>query len=80
MSENFISIKDAAKKLGVTKLTLRNWDKQGKLVAFRHPMNNYRVYEKEDIEKIINQIKSGERPVRKVKMKSRTLSVIHLKD
>ena len=80
MSENFISIKDASKKLGVTKLTLRNWDKQGKLVAFRHPMNNYRVYEKDDIEKIINQIKSGERPVRKVKMKSRTLSVIHLKD
>ena len=80
MSENFISIKDASKKLGVTKLTLRNWDKQGKLVAFRHPMNNYRVYEKDDIEKIINQIKSGERPVRKVKMKSRILSVIHLKD
>ena len=80
MNENFISIKDAAKKLGVTKLTLRNWDKQGKLVALRHPMNNYRVYERDDIEKIINQIKSGERPVRKVKMKSRTLSVIHLKD
>lgn len=80
MSENFISIKDAAKKLGVTKLTLRNWDKQGKLVAFRHPMNNYRVYDIEDIEKIINQIKSGERPVRKVKQKSWTLSVTHLKD
>jgi len=80
MNENFISIKDAAKKLGVTRLTLRNWDKQGKLVALRHPMNNYRVYEVSDIEKIINQIKSGERPVRKVRLKSRILSVTHLKD
>lgn len=39
--------------LGVTTLTLRNWDKSGKLKAMRHPMNNYRVYKVEDIEGLL---------------------------
>lgn len=56
MNTKLIQIKDAAKILGVSKLTLRNWDKAKKLVAFRHPINNYRVYRYEDIEKLINQM------------------------
>ncbi len=40
----YITIKKAAKLLHVTPLTLRNWDKRGKLRAYRHPANNYRVY------------------------------------
>ena len=42
--KKFITVKEAAKLLGVTTLTLRNWDKNGKLEAGRHPFNNYRVY------------------------------------
>lgn len=53
MNNQYIKIKDAAKLLGVTPLTLRNWDKSGKLPAMRHPINNYRVYKIEDIKKII---------------------------
>lgn len=56
MNTKLIQIKDAAKILGVSKLTLRNWDKAGKLVAFRHPINNYRVYRYDDIEKLISQM------------------------
>ena len=37
---NFIKIKDAAKVLGVSIPTLRNWDAAGKFKAHRHPMNN----------------------------------------
>lgn len=48
-----ISIKKAADMLCVTPLTLRNWDRDGKLKAMRHPLNNYRVYKREDIEKFI---------------------------
>jgi len=69
--------------LGVSKLTLRNWDRDGKLSALRHPINNYRVYQLEDIDKIINQIKFGEKPVRaprKKKNKFRIVPVIHLMD
>lgn len=76
----FVLIKDAAQMLGVSKMTLRNWDRDGKLKAYRHPISNYRVYKLEDLEKIIKQIESGEKPVRPKKLKSRKLTVVHLKD
>ena len=83
MEKKLISIKEASEILGVSRLTLRNWDRDGKLSAFRHPINNYRVYQIEDIEKIINKIKSGEKPpkvIRKNKNQPRILQVKHLQD
>ena len=55
MSE-LLQIKEAAKFLNVTGQTLRNWDKQGKLKPHRHPMNNYRLYKKSDLLKLIKRI------------------------
>lgn len=55
----YITIKNAAKLLGVTPLTLRNWDKQGKLLASRHPFNNYRVYNISDINNLLNRMGNG---------------------
>ena len=52
MKKNYITIKEAAEILGVSPMTLRRWDKNGKLKAFRHPFNNYRVYNRYKIEKI----------------------------
>jgi DNA-binding transcriptional MerR regulator len=44
---------DVADALGITKMTLYRWESAKKLTpARRHPMNNYRVYTKKDIEKI----------------------------
>lgn len=83
MEKKLISIKEAAEMLGVSKLTLRNWDRDGKLCAFRNPISNYRVYNREDIEKLLEQIHSGAKPAvvpRKKKSDARTLTVIHLKD
>lgn len=59
MKEIYFSIKEAAEILGVSPLTLRNWDKSGKFRANRHPMNNYRVYKLSALEHIINDIESG---------------------
>jgi excisionase family DNA binding protein len=50
MEKKYYTIKQAAKILGVTPLTLRNWDKRGKLKAYRHPINNYRVYKAPQLE------------------------------
>ena len=44
---DFITIKDAAKLLGVSEMTLRRWDKAGKLKTKRHPFNNYRFIRKQ---------------------------------
>lgn len=57
--EIYFSIKEAAEILGVAPLTLRNWDRSGKFPAQRHPMNNYRVYKRSSLEKIIEDIESG---------------------
>lgn len=57
--EIYFSIKEAAEILGVSPLTLRNWDKSGKFPARRHPMNNYRVYKLSALEEVINDIEGG---------------------
>lgn len=77
-TKNLITVKEAAELLGVTPLTLRNWDKSGKLKALRHPLNNYRVYKRADIDKLIEMMESGVQPVYVPKRKKvRKLDVRH---
>jgi len=89
MEKIYINIKEASEMLGVSKLTLRNWDKSGKLAAYRHPISNYRVYKVEDLDKIIKKMESGEKPLRPFKIKKSPegekqefykLKINHLKD
>lgn len=78
-SPKLISIKEAAKMLGVTPLTLRNWDNNGKLKASRHPMNNYRVYKRAEIEQLILDIGENTKYVETRKKKiAKKLQVVHL--
>ena len=74
-----ITIQKAAAILGVTPLTLRNWDNSGKFPASRHPINNYRVYKLSDIEKLVMDIEEsrGKRPT---KTDVKKLIVQHLGD
>lgn len=76
----YITIKDASIILGVSKITLRNWDASGKLKAHRHPFNNYRVYKLEDIDKVIEMIESDNSIVKKKKDEIRKLTVQHLEE
>lgn len=79
MAGKFLTIKQAAQMLGVTALTLRNWDKNGKLPTSRHPMSNYRIYKTEDIENLIRGIESGTMPTkakpRRVRLTKRKLVI-----
>jgi len=59
MVKKYLTIKEVAKVLGVTPLTLRNWDKAGKLKAYRNPVNNYRVYKPEEINLFLRKIESN---------------------
>ncbi len=52
----YITVKKAAKLLHVTPLTLRNWDKAGKLKPYRHPINKYRLYHLDQIELFLRRI------------------------
>ena len=80
MSNQYVTIKEASGILGVSPLTLRNWDKNGKLKALRHPMNNYRVYRIEDLEKIMQEIETGAGLRKSNKREFRRIIVRHLTD
>jgi excisionase family DNA binding protein len=56
MQKKYYTIKQAAKILDVTPLTLRNWDKKGKLKAYRYPTNNYRIYRADQLELFLRKI------------------------
>lgn len=54
--DDYLTVRKAAEYLGVSVSTLRNWDKQGKLTASRHPLNGYRLYRRADLEAILRTI------------------------
>lgn len=53
---NHVTLAEASTYLGVSKATLRNWDKAGKLKAIRHPVNDYRMYSLIDLRKLRAQL------------------------
>ncbi len=59
MPKKFLSVNDVARILGVTPLTIRNWDKRGRLSAYRNPLNNYRMYKVEDVELLLKKIEGS---------------------
>ena len=58
VKKSYLTVKEVADLLGVTPLTLRNWDKSGKLKAYRNPINNYRIYKPGDVELLLRKIET----------------------
>ena len=54
---DYLTVGEAAKFLGISPATLRNWDKAGKLLPYRHPLNNYRLYKQSDLEALLMNVK-----------------------
>ena len=63
-SDEYISLQEAASLLRVSRITLRNWDKNGTLVAYRNPVNNYRLYKISQVRKIIDTIEDSRKEKR----------------
>jgi excisionase family DNA binding protein len=68
MPKKFLTVKEVARLFGVTPLTVRNWDQRGRLVAYRNPVNNYRLYKVEDVEVLLRQIEQSKQKTRKLKV------------
>jgi len=68
MPKKFLTVKEVARLFGVTPLTVRNWDQKGRLVAYRNPVNNYRLYKVEDVEVLLRQIEQSKQRTRKLKV------------
>ena len=56
--KGYMRIKEASTLLGVSPMTLRNWDKQDKLTPHRNPINGYRLYKKEELLRVLGSIES----------------------
>lgn len=67
-ARKYLSIKQAASVIGVTPLTLRNWDRDGKLRSYRNPINNYRYYRVDQIEMFLRQMEGSRDRFRKLKI------------
>ena len=54
--DDYLRIQEAAEFLGVSPNTLRNWGREDKIPEFRHPVNNYRLYRRSDLEEVLRAI------------------------
>ena len=53
---DYLRISEAADYLGVSPNTLRNWVNAGKVVAIRHPVNDYRLFKREDLDALLRKV------------------------
>lgn len=54
--KSYLRIKEAADFLGVSPNTVRTWGRDGKIPEYRHPINNYRLFKRGDLEGLLKQI------------------------
>ena len=65
-SEGYVRVKEAAAILGVSPNTIRAWGAAGKITEYRHPVNNYRLFKKAELERLMKKLAcSGRRTGRK---------------
>ena len=55
----YLTVTQAASLLGVSPSTIRNWDRAGKLKAARHPFNGYRLYQRQQLERLLQIVNEG---------------------
>ncbi len=51
-----LKIGQVADIVGVSSETLRRWDKTGKFISKRHPINNYRIYSEEQVQCLVKEM------------------------
>ena len=56
--KDYLTVGDAAVALGVSRSTLRNWDKAGKMKAYRHPVNGYRLYSIHELKALLQEVQT----------------------
>ena len=57
--EGYLRVKEAAELLGVAPNTLRSWGADGKVPEYRHPVNRYRLYRRDDLEQVLQQLEQS---------------------
>ena len=56
--EGYVTVTEAAQMLGVVRNTVRSWGAEGRIPEYRHPVNNYRLYKRTDLERLVAQVRT----------------------
>lgn len=56
LKQAYLTVKAAARYLGVSPNSLRNWDREGKIAVYRHPLSKYRLFKEADLDEVLSQI------------------------
>jgi MerR family copper efflux transcriptional regulator len=62
---DYMRVAEAAEYLGVSPNTLRNWVNAGKIAAIRHPLNDYRLFKKEDLDSLLKKVAAASKKTTK---------------
>jgi excisionase family DNA binding protein len=54
--DEYLTIKEAARFLGVAPNTLRAWGASGKIPMHRNPINDYRLFRISDLQKLLGKV------------------------
>jgi excisionase family DNA binding protein len=54
--DDFLLVREVAVRLRVAPNTVRAWAANGKLREYRHPVNNYRLFKRDDVEALLRKI------------------------
>ena len=54
--QNYAHVHEAAKILGVAPNTIRAWGATGKIPEYRHPVNGYRLYKRDDLAEMLQRL------------------------
>lgn len=54
--DGFVRVKEAAEILGVCPNTVRAWGAEGKLTEYRHPVNNYRLFKRRELDQVLQRL------------------------
>lgn len=53
---DYLRIGQAARFVGVHPDSLRRWERIGRLKTYRHPINRYRLYLRQELEALLKEI------------------------
>lgn len=55
----YFTVKQAADYLGVAPNTIRNWDRDGKITVYRHPISRYRLFKEDDLQAVLQRLEAS---------------------
>jgi len=55
----YVKVHEAAEILGVAPNTVRKWGADGKIPEHRHPINGYRLYKREDLDRVLRALENS---------------------